>query len=236
MAMEAHEMPVHEGRDATGLFLEAFGSLVPEAEWPEAKRRSILDSLRFRDMAAGETILREGQSCSNLPFVLEGSIRVFKAAESGREITLYRIERGQSCILSSGCGRGIASFPATAVTETSTLAAFMPSETVRRLFAEGPSFRDFVLDQYARRMSEVMELIEEVAFRHVDERLYRFLLESSSASGGRRILATHQDLADQLGTSREVVSRILKDWEQRGALEITRGAIILSPSFGGLAL
>jgi CRP/FNR family transcriptional regulator len=216
-------------------FLGIFGSLFPSGEWPTAKRRILLEKLRFREMEAGTTILREGQACSSVPFVLEGVIRVFKTAESGRSITLYRIEAGQSCILSAACGGGgLASFPATVVAERATSAAFMPIDAFRALFAEGTAFRNFVLDQYSIRMAEVMTLVEEIAFRHVDERLRQWLIDSSSPATDRRISATHQELADHLGTSREVVSRILKDWEEREALELSRGSIILSPDFDRL--
>lgn len=215
-------------------FLGIFGSLFPSDEWPAAKRRILLDRLRFREMETGTTILREGQVCSSVPFVLEGVIRVFKTAESGRSITLYRIEAGQSCILSAACGGGLASFPATVVAERAASAAFMPIDAFRALFAEGPAFREFVLDQYSSRMAEVMELVEEIAFRHVDERLRQWLIDSSSLSTDRRIMATHQELADHVGTSREVVSRILKDWEEREALELSRGSIVISPDFDRL--
>jgi CRP/FNR family transcriptional regulator, anaerobic regulatory protein len=228
------DMSSIDTRSPIDRFLEPFGSLFPSAEWPQAKRQRVLESLHFREMEEGATILREGQVCSSVPFVIEGAIRVFKTADSGREITLYRIEKGESCILSTGCGKGLAAFPATVMTDKPTFAAFMPSDMVRRLFAEGPSFRDFVLEQYSSRMAEVMELVQEIAFRHVDERLHQWLADSASRSSDRRVLVTHQELADHVGTSREVVSRILKDWEQRGALEISRGAIILSPGFEGI--
>jgi CRP/FNR family transcriptional regulator, anaerobic regulatory protein len=212
-------------------FLEVFGFLFPRDEWPPAKRQALLETLNVRKMGTGTTILREGQVCSSVPFVLEGAIRVFKTAESGREITLYRIETGQTCILSTGCGRGLSSFPATVVTERDATAAFLSSETVRRLFVEGASFRDYVLEQYSRRMAEIMELIEEVAFRRVDERLAQWLQDQSSADASGLVIGTHQELADHVGTSREVVSRILKDWEQRDALEMSRGSLRLLPGF-----
>jgi CRP/FNR family transcriptional regulator, anaerobic regulatory protein len=223
-------------------FLEVFASLFPKEEWPPSKLENILSYLNFRDLEAGSTLLREGQVCASVPFVIEGSIRVFKTAESGREITLYRIARGQSCILSVGCGSSLKAFPASVVVEEPTSAAFMPTESLRRLFAESASFRDYVLDQYSRRMAEVMELVEEVAFRRVDQRLAQWLLEHGSSEHGLSegdsaiIAATHQELADHVGSSREVVSRILKDWEQRGGLELSRGSIKLLPSFGGLRL
>jgi CRP/FNR family transcriptional regulator len=217
-------------------FIDVFSALFPRAEWPAPKLERVLDSILFRKLEAGATILREGQACASAPFVMRGSIRVFKTAESGREITLYRIEKGQSCILGSSCGSGIAAFPAAVVAETATSAAFIPSATIRSLLAEGPAFRDFVLAQFSRRMAEVIELVEEVAFRRVDERLGCWLSEASAASPDGRIAATHQAIADHLGTSREVVSRILKDWEQRGLLSISRGAILLKEGFEKLPM
>jgi len=213
-------------------FLSIFGALLPKDEWPQAKLEAVLATLQYRTLEAGATILREGQVCSAVPFVLDGSIRVFKTSENGREITLYRIETGQSCILSLGCGKGLGAFPAMVVAEQRTTAAFVPSDTVKRLFDEGPSFRDFVRDQYSRRMAEVIELVEEIAFRKVDERLIQTLAELRSPSG--LITSTHQELADHVGTSREVVSRILKDLEQRGKLKISRGSVRLLPAFDKL--
>ncbi len=216
------------------LFLAHFGKLFPREEWPAPKLEALLDSLNYRSLEAGATILREGQTCGSVPFVMEGAIRIFKVAESGREIALYRIEAGQSCILSLGCLSASPSFPATVVAEKPTLAAFVPHATVNRFFAEGASFRAFVLDQYARRMTEVIELVEEVAFRKVDERLAQYLSEVAASQATDSIAATHQTLADRVGTSREVVSRILKDWEGRGLLEISRGSLRLLPAFADL--
>jgi len=215
-------------------FLSAFGSLFPEGEWTQAKLEAVLARMSFRELGAGETLLREGQSCASVPFVIEGSIRVFKRSESGREITLYRVERGQSCILSAGCGSSLSSFPASAVVEEPTSAAFLSTETIRRLLAESESFRSFVLDQYSRRVVEVMELVQEVAFRKVDERLAQYLLDRVRGSPDSSVPGTHQEFADHVGTSREVVSRILKDWELGSLVELSRGSIKLLPGFESL--
>jgi CRP/FNR family transcriptional regulator len=217
-------------------FMKAFAHLFTQKDRQPPWLEAVLDSLHFRELDAGTTILREGQVCSSVPFVLRGTIRVFKTSESGREITLYRIEKGQSCTLSFGCSAGLSSFPASVIAENATKAAFMPRETVRDLFAEDAAFRDYVLGQYSRRMAEVIELVEEVAFRRVDERLMQRLREHSAGTSSGRIVATHQELADQVGTSREVVSRILKDWEQRGALEISRGSLTLLSAFEELVM
>lgn len=220
-------------RISAGRFLEVFPALAPGADWPAPKCAQCLETLRFRSIEAGATILREGQACGSVPFVLDGVLRIFKTAESGREITLYRIEAGQSCILSVGCATGRGSFPASVVAEVASTAAFMPNETVRTLYAESAGFRDFMLAQYSSRMAEVIELVEEVAFRRVDERLHQWLSEvaASSPTASGPMAATHQELADHMGTSREVISRILKDWEQRGFVEISRGSLRLLPGF-----
>jgi CRP/FNR family transcriptional regulator len=221
-------------KDMESRFLKSFGSLFPGREWPPEELRALLDSFQYRELKAGTVLLREGEVCPAVPFVLAGAIRVFKTAETGREITLYRVTAGESCILSSGCATGIDVFPAMAVAEEKTEAAFLLAATVRRLFAEGPTFRDFVLGQYSRRMAEVIELVEEVAFRHVDQRLKEWISARRDEADGGLVRTTHQIIADQLGTSREVVSRILKDWEERGYLRIARGEIRILPPFESL--
>jgi CRP/FNR family transcriptional regulator len=217
---------------AKELLLSAFKSAFPAKEWPRGKLDEVLALAPFRRLQAGDTILREGQVCGSVPFVIEGSIRVFKTSSSGREITLYRIAKGQSCIISVGCGSSISSFPASVVVEETATAAFFPIEAVRRLLSESEAFRNYVLDQYSKRMADIVELVEEVAFRKVDERLAQWLSEQGSRAS--IISTTHQELADHVGTSREVVSRILKDWEERSFLELSRGSIRLLPRFDEL--
>ncbi len=215
-------------------FIALFGPIFRNEDRSASRIDEVLASLQMRELPAGADVIREGQVCASIPFVLEGCIRVFKSALSGREITLYRIEPGQSCILSLGCGGGLPYFPASAVAERSTIAAFIPRPTVRKLFAQDSAFADHVLEQYSRRLAEVIELVEEVAFRHVDERLHQWISSKCAFSPERYLASTHQELADNLGTSREVVSRILKDWEDRGAVEISRGGISLLSGFESL--
>jgi CRP/FNR family transcriptional regulator len=212
-------------------FLHGFGALFPAKDWPQAELRQLLDTVQYRMIDPGTVLMRDGDSCTAVPFVISGSIRVYRMAESGREITLYRIQDGQSCILSSGCVGEVTRFPATAVVEAPTAAAFLPPPVVHRLFEKSAPFRTFVLEQYAQRMADVIELVEEVAFRHVDQRLHEWLVEHSRATDSQTVKATHQDLADHIGTSREVISRILKDWEQRGVLVLGRGSVSLNEGF-----
>lgn len=217
-------------------FNRIFGVQFFGDERPSLENRQILAAVLYRSFTEGTILLREGDACEAVPFVLSGSIRVYKSAESGREISLYRIQAGQSCILSSGCAPAAASFPASAVVEMPTTAALMPAPVFRRMLEKNAAFRGFVLAQYALRMAGVIELVEEVAFRHVDQRLKEWLDARRLTAGGDRLALTHQELADHIGTSREVISRILKDWELRGALELARGEIRLLPAFSSLAV
>ncbi len=216
--------------DAGERFLESFGSLFAGPEWKGPERAQLLDSVRIRSLHSGDAVMREGETCGAVPFVISGSIRVYKVSDGGREITLYRIGPGQSCILSCCCAQSAAPFPAIVAAEEETEAAFIPSDSVRRFFERSPAFRAFVLGQYSSRIAEVIELVEEVAFSRLDERMREWML-TERAQGGESLKVTHQELADHLGTSREVVSRILKDWEQRGLLELSRGEIRLLPKF-----
>jgi CRP/FNR family transcriptional regulator len=219
--------------DDERLFLELFGSRFELGN--EADRERLLASAYFRRLEAGSYLLRAGESCGAVPFVLSGSLRVFKSSESGREISLYRIGPGETCILSCCCAEHGGRFPAAVLAEEDTAAAFLRGEALEGLFARSPRFRSFVLSQYSSRMAEVIELVEEVAFRHLDARLKELLSDLGAASlGGSSIKATHQELADRLGTSREVVSRILKDWEETGAVALSRGEISLLSPFKSL--
>jgi CRP/FNR family transcriptional regulator, anaerobic regulatory protein len=200
----------------------------------EADKAQFLASAYYRRLEAGAYLLRAGESCGAVPFVLSGSLRVFKTGESGREISLYRIGPGETCILSCCCAEHRGRFPAAVLAEEDTSAAFLRGEALESLFAHSPRFRSFVLSQYASRMAEVIELVEEVAFRHLDARLKELLTAMRETQGGQTVRATHQELADHLGTSREVVSRILKDWEDRGAIALSRGEIALLSPFEAL--
>jgi CRP/FNR family transcriptional regulator len=184
---------------------------------------------------AGEFICMDGTVCRSLALVVEGRARVYKASAGGREITLYRVEPGESCILTASCILSDRRFPAFAVADTDVAARIVPASTVRRWMDTEPAWRRYVFDLVAGRLDTVIATLEEVAFRRLDARLARLLLdESEPADEGdeaRRVLhATHERLAADLGSAREVVSRLLKDFEEEGLVELQRGTIrVLDP-------
>jgi CRP/FNR family transcriptional regulator len=171
----------------------------------------------------GQLLCLEGNKCSCIPLVLQGQARVYKLGESGREITLYRIEPGDSCIMTASCILSGVPFPAFAVTETEVEAVLVQPEELRRWMNRIQVWRNYVFGLLASRLGEVIAVIEEVAFRRVDMRTAEYLINSGRDGG--TIKKTHQEIATDLGTSREVVSRILKEFEREGLVALSRGEI-----------
>jgi len=180
-----------------------------------------------KSLPSGLQVYNEGDACSSIAFVLTGGIRVYKLAENGREITLYEIGPGETCILNASCILAGLSYPANAVCLAETDVILVPAAGFRRLIDTHAQLREFVFRILSERLAGVMELISEVAFRRMDERLMDYLIERSENG---RLAATHQMIADDLGTSREVVSRLLKDFERRGIVRLSRSSIsIIDP-------
>jgi len=172
------------------------------------------------------TIFRQGDICENYLLVLEGSVKVFSRGENGREVILYRVQSGQSCTLTTACLFADNTYPAEGVCETDATALMIPRNTVNRALAESDAFRKVIFDQYARRLSEVISLIENLSFGHIDIRLARLLLHLSEKNN--TIKTTHHLLAAELGSAREVISRQLKAFERQQLITLQRGSIIIS--------
>lgn len=180
----------------------------------------------------GAFICLEGAQCSHLALVLAGSARVYKLGETGREITLYRVETGQSCVLTASCILNGLPFPAFAVSEAPVEAAVLPPAQVARWVAESPAWRAYVFGLVAARLGEVIGVVEEVAFRRMDRRIAAFLLQRAAEESAAPVQATHQQIAAELGTSREVVTRILKDLEEQGLIGTGRGSVRIRDAEG----
>ncbi|MBL0224859.1 MAG: Crp/Fnr family transcriptional regulator [Geobacteraceae bacterium] len=172
----------------------------------------------------GHQIYWQGDACQGIAFLFSGGVRVYKCSESGREISLYEIVPGETCILNASCIIGRQGYPANAVTLADCRALFVPAASFRQLMARHETLRIFIYALLGQRLVEIMELVEEIAFRRMDDRLRDYLIEKS-ADGILR--ATHQTVANDLGTSREVVTRLLRDLEQRGEVHVSRNEISL---------
>lgn len=200
------------------------------ATLPAATRDALLASAVTKKLSHKQVLVRDGGECRYLPFVLEGALRLYKTSPGGREITLYRIEKGESCILSATCILNDGSFPAIAEAEGDTEILLIPSKIIADNVDDHPEWRRFLFGLYAKRLEDVLMLVDEVAFHHMDARLAAYLLRTAAARA-RTVDRTHGEIADELGTSREVVTRILKDFETDGLIETSRGRIrVLEPA------
>jgi CRP/FNR family transcriptional regulator len=171
---------------------------------------------------AGQTVFRQGDQCTQYFIVLTGSVKVFARGDSGREIVLYRVSAGHTCVLTTSCLMGHSAYPAEGVTETQLEALLIPVEKFQQGMLE-ESFRNFVFDSYGQRITELIKLIEQLTFTALDRRLADYLLDHCDSEAS--VLITHQQLATELGTAREVVSRHLKEFEKNGWLKMQRGLI-----------
>jgi CRP/FNR family transcriptional regulator len=187
---------------------------------PAARLERLLAEAEIRRLPAGSVMFDASQPCRGFPLVLEGALRVAKCAPNGREILLYRVEPGQSCILSGGCLLGHSDYTARAVVEEDVLLVSLPVALFNELMLDFEPFRLFVFGMYGERLADVMQLVEEVAFRRLDERLAQLLIHR-----GPVVEATHQKLADELGSVREIVSRLLRSFEERGWVKLERERI-----------
>lgn len=175
--------------------------------------------------ASGTVLFDAKQPCRGFPLLLEGTVRVSKAAANGREILLYHVDPGQACVLSGGCLLGHTDYTATAVAETDVVLVALPPDMFHKLLLGFEPFRRFVFGMYGDRLAEVMELVEEVAFSRLDARLAQLLIHR-----GPVVETTHQKLAVDLGSVREIVSRLLRSFESRGWVKLEREKVtVLDP-------
>ncbi|MFY9260233.1 MAG: Crp/Fnr family transcriptional regulator [Gallionella sp.] len=190
---------------------------------PEAERAALLGAAKRMVIPAGTVVFDEQQACQGFPLVLSGSIRVIKAAASGRELLLYRVVAGESCILTSSCLLGHTRYLARGIAEENLDMLFLPASVFHQWFSQDAGFRRYVFELFSERLTDLMELISAVAFQKLDQRLAGLLLHKTSP-----IHATHQALADELGCAREIVSRLLKAFAEQGWVKLGREQVELT--------
>jgi len=192
---------------------------------PRETREELQKRGRPMKVHAGKVIFSPGNAPDNLLFLIEGVVRVSQTSESGREIVLYRVEAGQSCVLTTACILTGEVYSAEGIAETDVTAIALPRSAFDDLIDTVPAFRNFVMAAYSRRIVDLMRVIDDVAFGRIDVRLADRLI--SLANGNDILRTTHQQLATELGTAREVVSRQLNDFQRRGWIAQSRGQIEL---------
>jgi CRP/FNR family transcriptional regulator len=206
---------------------------IPQSVLDEPLRARLEAAGRRLTIPAGTVLFRPGEMCKRWIVVLAGSVRVVRTDRAGRSMLLYRVGAGETCILTTTAVIEGAEYDAEAVAETAVEALVVPGEAFLRLLAEEPRFRRFAFSAYARRIAALMALVEELAFDEVGERLARRLLALAGPDG--LVPATHEQLAEELATAREVVSRRLKTFERAGLVRLARGRIMLADRAGLIA-
>ncbi len=193
------------------------------------------DTAIIVELPEGSRIFGPGQAPDSFLLLLEGTIRVQQSSETGREIVLYRVQAGESCALTTACLMGYEEYQAEGIAETRIRAVAIPRALFDRLIATSREFRQFVFTAFSRRVTNLFRVIEEVAFQRIDVRLAQKLLDLAGSK--QQITATHQDLANELGSAREVISRQLNEFARRGWLKIGRGTVEISdaPALSRLA-
>ena len=169
---------------------------------------------------AGRRLFGEGSPCTHYPLLVEGIIRATKSSPDGHEILLYRLNPGESCVITVVALLGSTAYPAIGAAEADLLVFGVPRALFEEMILRVPQFREFVFGYLSQRMAHLMALIDDVAFRRVDQRLASRLLAADAP-----IAVTHQMLADELGTTREVVSRTLEAFQENGVLKLGRKRI-----------
>lgn len=180
--------------------------------------------LKVMDVPTHTTLFRETETCQGFPLLLSGEVRVSRSAPNGRELELYRVSPGEMCLVSSACLFAGHVFNAQGITTQPTRLVAMPPGTFRTALAT-EAFRDYVLGLFAARMADLTGLIEAVAFQRLDSRLAATLL-----GHGNQVRTTHQLLADELGTVREIVTRLLHRFERAGWVSLSRECITICDS------
>lgn len=178
-------------------------------------------------LAAGQSVCQAGAQCTHLPLVVEGRARVYQIGENGREISLYRVEAGECCVLTASCLLSARPFPAFVVCEEPIEALVVQPADARRWLGSCEPWRHYLFGLIMNRLIEVFGVLDAVLFQRLDQRLISYLLAQAERLGASAIPITHQTLAAELGSSREVISRVLKGLEDQGLLKARRGQVEL---------
>ncbi len=195
-------------------------------ELPATRFSELFANAGVMRLPMGTVIFDENQPCQGFPLLLAGSVRVIKSAPNGRELQLYRVGAGESCILTSSCLLGHSNYRARGVVEQDVEMVVLSPAAFRALMADSAPFRDFIFGLFAERLTDLMELVSAVAFQKLDQRLAALLVSRPNP-----LRTTHQALADELGSAREMVSRLLKGFAEQGWLRLGREQIeIIDPT------
>jgi CRP/FNR family transcriptional regulator len=190
-----------------------------------------LEKGQFSTFDPGKTLMEPGQFVKAVPLVLEGSIKIMRMDEDGKELFLYYLEAGETCALSLTCCSAARPSEIKAVVEEKVTVLFIPIQVHEQLTDEFKQWKDFVSSTYQHRFQEMLTVLDAVAFKRMDERLMNYIVTKMKQLKSNELHTTHQEVANELGTAREVISRLLKQLEKKKWIELGRNVIYIRDDF-----
>jgi CRP/FNR family transcriptional regulator len=200
--------------------------LFPDLYEPEV-RQALLQEGQLLELHEGDRLMEMGQYIKLLPLVLNGSLKVMREDDEGRELLLYHVMPGQSCAMAITCCMGDARSNVRVIADEDTTAIAVPTRLLDDWSTRYRSWKAFVMHQYQRRFDDLLNVVDGIAFRKLDDRLWKTLQERARRGGSPLVKASHQELADELHSSREVISRLLKQMEREGLIRMGRQQVEL---------
>lgn len=193
--------------------------------------QAILDKGQIMNLEPGKVMMEPGQFIKMVPVVLEGSIKIMRVDEDGKELFLYYMDAGETCALSLTCCTAAKPSEIKAVVEERATIIAIPVAVHEQFSDEFRQWKDFVANTYQNRFQEMLVALDAVAFKRMDERLMRYIVTKMKQHKANELHTTHQEIANELGTSREVISRLLKQLEKKKWIELGRNVIYIRDDF-----
>ena len=178
-----------------------------------------------KKLAKGQIMMGDHKSCTGIPMVLRGRLRLFRISDKGREMTLYRIREGELCVMAGVCAMGDVAYDFSIEAERDSVLAIIPPDTFRELLYRSDPFKVFVFNALAEKLIRSVETIDMLIFASIEERVMTYLQHNANAQS--EVRTTHEKMAVELGSSREVITRQLKKLAEKGLIELKRGKILL---------
>ena len=211
-----------ENENQKALIKEQIGFLFDKALLEEIYRVG-----KIRKVGTGHTIMDPGEEIINIPFIIQGAVKVSRENEDGDELLLYYIEQGDTCAMTLQCCVRQSKSEIKATTMEDSIILMIPNHYMEDWMNRYASWRQYILESYHVRISELMETIDAIAFMRLDERLDKYLKDQAKLMGSLEIKHTHQQIAEDLHSSRVVISRLLKQMESKGMIELKRNRVVL---------
>ncbi len=190
------------------------------------KDRALLrDTVLRKELNKGQILMGDNQRCNGIPLIVKGTLRLFRISDKGREMTLYRIKEGELCILAAVCTMGDVEYDFSTEAEKDSVLLSIPPDIFKELFAKSEVFKTYIFNTLAQKLIMSIETIEMLIFDSIEDRILEYLQKNADGSGA--VKTTHEKMAIDLGSSREVITRQLKKMSQKDLLFLSRGKIIL---------